>query len=240
MRVLVEATGEVGQRTAQVLLSQASVDYVGILRSTNPKRSKRSGSASGPEGYDIAVTDSPGSPSNLIAQCAVTGIPVVVWADATDVAPGKAVIPIVLAANAGSALPGALLSHPTASLHDDDPVTVAWTEPGKPKRRGETVVFPEPVGRAVARQRSAGELVATVDGDWAAVVAHIGSDDDRRIVGVADHAAYLEALVLGAVVLAAAAGAYPPGVHRAGDAGEHLLNALDQVELDIATWRSTV
>ena len=240
MRVLVEATGEVGQRTAQVLLSQASVDWVGILRSTNAKRSKRSGPASGPQGYDIAVTDAPGSPSSLIAQCAVTGIPVVVWADATDVAPGNAVIPIVLAANAGSALPSALLSHPTAALDDDDPVTVAWTEPGKPKRRGETIVFPEPVGRSVARQRSAGELVATVDGKWAAVVAHIGSDDDRRIVGVADHAAYLEALVLGAVVLAAAAGAYPPGVHRAGDAGEHLLNALDQVELDIATWRSTV
>jgi hypothetical protein len=170
----------------------------------------------------------------------VTGIPVVVWADTSDVAPGNAVVPIVLAANVGSALPVALLSHPTASLEDDDPISVAWTEPGKPRRRGDTVVFPDPVGRVVARRRPSGELVATVDGDWAGVVVHIGSEDDRRIVGVADHAAYLEALVLGAAVLAAAAGAYPPGVHRASDAGEHSLNALDEVELDIATWRSTV
>lgn len=239
MRVLVEATGEVGQRTAQVLLSQASVDFVGILRAAGAPRTKRSGPASGTDGYDIAITDSLGSPSGLIARCAVAGIPVVAWADAPDVAPGRAVVPIVLGANVGSALPSALLAHPIAGS-GDDPVTIAWTEPGKPTKRGDIVVFPDPVGRVAAKERSDGALVATLDGDWAGVVVHIGDDDDRRIVGVADHAAYLEALVLAATALAAANGAYAPGVHQAADAGEQLLNALDQVELDIATWRSTL
>jgi hypothetical protein len=238
MRVLVEATGEVGQRTANVLLAERTVDFIGIWNSAGTRRTARTGPARDVDGFDIAVSDSLTPRPHLIARCAVAGIPIVLWADDAGAAPGAAVAPVVTGANLGSALTAALLSHPTARPEPGEPVRVAWTEPGKPHRRGEQIAFPDPVGVSTAKRRADGRFVARRSDDWAGVVVQVGPDDAPRVVGVADHAAHLEALVLAAATLVTADGAFPPGVHDAADAGEQLLNALTRVELDVASWRS--
>lgn len=238
MRVLLESTSEVGKRTAYVLLAERDVEFVGLWNAPGFGRTSRSGSASDVDGFDIAVTDRSPANRDLIARCSVAGIPIVLWADDADIAPGSAAIPIVTGANVGSALIAALLVHPTASPGPGEPVTVAWTEPGKPHRRGEDIVFPDPVGAMRAKRRAPGRLVATRDDEWAGAVVRVGSDDEIRVVGVADHAGHLEALVLAATTLVAATGAYAPGTRSAAEAGEQLLNMLRRVELDVATWRS--
>lgn len=238
MRVLIEAVGEVGQRTANVLLAERTVDFIGIWNSTGTRRTPRTGPADDVDGFDIAVSDSLTARPHLIARCAVAGIPIVLWADDAGTAPGTALAPVVEGANVGSALTAALLAHPMARPEPGEPVRVAWTEPGRPHRRGERIAFPDPVGMATAKPRSDGRFVARRADDWAGAVVQVGPDDAPRVVGVADHAAHLEALVLAAVTLVTADGAFPPGVHEAADAGEQLLNALSRVELDVASWRS--
>lgn len=238
MRVLAHATGEVGQRAANVLLAERSVEFVGGWGGTATRSTHRTGVARDVDGYDIAYSDAPTAPSDLLARCAVASIPIVMWADDPGIAPGASVAPVIIGANVGSALTAALLTHPTANPRDDEPVVVAWTEPGRPHRRGEPIAFPDPVGVAIAKRRSPGRFVARRDDTWAGAVVKVGSDEAPRVVGVADHAAHLEALVLAATVLLTVDGAYEPGVRHAADQGERLLNALRRVELDIASWRS--
>lgn len=238
MKVLIDATGEVGQRAANVLLAERDVAFIGVWKSTATKRTARTGAASDVTGFDIAVSDSLVPRPDLIARCAVAGIPVVLWADDTGAPPGPAATPVVTGANVGSALTAALLTHPTARPEPEEPVLVAWTEPGKPHRRGEKIVFPDPVGESKAKRRAPGRYVARRQDDWAGAVVRVGPEEAPRVVGVADHAAHLEALVLSATTLITADGAFDPGVHEAASAGEQLLNALRRVELDVASWRS--
>lgn len=238
MRVLVEATGEVGQRAANILLAEEDVEFIGVWNSPATRRTARTGAASDVDGFDIAVSDAEGPRPHLVAHCSVAGIPIVLWADDAGVPPGASVAPIVTGANVGSALTAALLTHPSARPGTDEQVQEAWTEPGKPYRRGERLVFPDPVGVSVGRRRERGRYVARRTDEWAGAVVRVGPDEAPRVVGVADHAAHLEALVLAATVLITAEGAYEPGVHEAASRGEQLLNGLRRVELDVASWRS--
>lgn len=239
MRVLVEAIGEVGQRTANILLAESTVEYIGVWNSPATRRTRRSGPASDIDGFDVALSDSSTPRAELVARCSVAGIPIVLWADAPHIAPGASVVPIVTAANVGSALTAALLAHPTASPENGEPTVVAWTEPGKPHRRGELIAFPDPIGVSTAQERSPGRFVVHRADEWAGAVVRVGPPEAPRVVGVADHAAHLEALVLAATTLITAEGAFEPGVHTAASRGEQLLNALRNVELDIAAWRSS-
>lgn len=239
MRVLVEAVGEVGQRTANILLAESRVEYIGVWNDRSTRRTRRSGPADSIDGYDIALSDSSHPRAELVARCSVAGIPIVLWADAPHIAPGASVVPIVTAANVGSALTAALLTHPAARPVDDEPTLVAWTEPGKRDRRGERIIFPDPIGVSTARERAPGMFVAHRSDEWAGAVVRVGPPEAPRVVGVADHAGHLEALVLAATTLITAEGAFAPGVHAAAERGEQLLNALRNVELDIAAWRSS-
>ena len=238
MRVLVEATGEVGQRAANVLLAEDDVEFIGVWNSPSTRRTARTGAASDVTGFDIAVSDAPDPRPHLVARCSVAGIPIVLWTDDAGIPPGTSVAPIITGANVGSALTAALLTHPSARPEGDEPVQVAWTEPGRPHRRGVSIAFPEPVGMVVGRRRGRGRYVARRNDDWAGAVVRVGPSQAPRVVGVADHAAHLEALVLAATVLVTAAGGFEPGVHEAASRGEQLLNGLQRVELDIAAWRS--
>lgn len=238
MRVLLHAATEVGRRLEKVLLAESDIDYIGLWKAPNRRTAKRTGPVTDVDDFDVAVTDAPGPIGDLAARCAVGGIPLVVWVDDPGVPPGSALIPIVAGANVGAALPAALLTHPAARPEPGEDVVVAWTEPGTTPRRGELVAFPEPVGVVRATERGPGAFAAPRSDQWGGAVVRVGPEEEPRVVGVADHAAHLEALVLAATVLVAADGVYEPGLRQAADAGEQLLNALRRVELDIAAWRS--
>ena len=122
-------------------------------------------------------------------------------------------------------------------------VSVAWTEPGTPLRRGTAVPFPDPVGARWAKERILvdGEgLVAPIEGDWAAAMARVTSASDSgvvtRIVGVADLAPHLEALSLAAGAITLARGDYPLGLTVPKDASDAYLSAALTAGLDVAAY----
>ncbi len=239
VRILLDATGEVGRRTARILLSERDTEFIGLWRDTSATPRRRSGPADDATGFDVVVTDRERQIGDLVARASVAGIPIVTWVDSDEVPAGRTAAPIVTGANVGSALPEALLAHPSASPRDGEEVTVGWTEPGRPLRRGHALAFPEPVGMAWTTPRGEGRRVAYRDDEWGGATTLIESGDERRVVGVADLSVHLEALVLAAATLVAASGAYPSRVSRAGDRAEALLDLLSHLELDIAVWRSS-
>lgn len=239
MRVLVDATSDVGQRAARVFLAENDVSYVGLWDAPDAARNSRSGPALDVDGYDVAVTDREEHISDLLARCSVAGVPLVLWHDAPVIAPGGAAIPVVVGANVGSALAEVLIHHPSAALTASDDVQIAWTEPGDVLRKGTPVAFPDPVGMSWTRERSPGRFVAFRDDTWSGAVARLDGDGGERIIGVADQGVHVEALVLAATALCASDGLYEAGVRSASEAGEHLVNKCSEVELDFAVWRST-
>lgn len=240
MKLVVDATHEVGQRAARVLLAERDVEYIGLWNDEAAGRAVRSGPTSTLDGYDAVVSDRELGYEDLVARAAVAGIPVVLWSDALDIPNGPAACPTVTGANVGSALATALVHHPVADVAGDDRVTMAWTEPGSPLRNGHPMAFPDPVGMSWTARRDESSFVAFRDDQWAGAVVRVEGESGDRVIGVADHASHLEAVVLASTVLIAASGAYDDGVRPASVAGEHLMNKLRDVELDFAVWRSSV
>ncbi|MEN8040751.1 MAG: hypothetical protein ABFR95_04540 [Actinomycetota bacterium] len=188
----------------------------------------------------MAISDGTTPLPDLIGRCSVSGVPLVVWPDGAPSDLGPASVPVVVGANLGSTLADALLTHPASMPTDADTVRVAWTEPGTPYKKGTAIAFPEPVGMAWARKRSNNRYVAHRDDEWAAAMTMVEGPDGHRTVGVSDHGPHLEALILAAVGLVAAEGAFEPGIQSAASAMPLVLAEARNLELDVAVWRSSI
>ncbi len=239
MRVALDVSTEVGGRASRVLFAEDSVQYVGLTQPSSQARSRRTGPAGDLATYDVIVSDGATPSTDLVARASVLGIPLVLWLDEPSLHRGPSTVPVIVGANLGSALSQALLHHPSAAIVGDDVVTIAWTEPGSPLHKGTAVAFPDPLGVVWARQRSAGRLVAHTDSEWGGAVISVTGGVGDRVVGVADHAAHLEALTLAATALIAAEGAYEPGIQGAVTEGAKLIAKALDLELEVAVWRAS-
>lgn len=199
-------------------------------------------------GYDVVVTDAPDA-AELVETALEAGISCVVWADGDDLAAAygdqfaEAGTTLLTGANVASGLAPCLAAHETARGGEVLEVSIAWTEPGTPLRRGEPIPFPDPVGPRWALQRSNPSgykaFAAPVSGEWAAALARVTSVAAHgvvtRVVGVADLAVHLEALALAAGAMAI--DLYAAGAHRPADAAEIFLAKTLDAGLDIATYQ---
>lgn len=237
MRVAVDTSTEVGNRSVRALLSEDFVEHVGVLNEDVPKRA-RSGPMVDLASYDVMLSDGTTDFHRLVGHCSVARIPLVLWQDLDPTMQGPTSAPVVHGANVATALTAALCAHPSAAITDDDNVIVGWTEPGKPHRSGTPLPFPEPVGSAWGTERSPGRFAAMREDEWGGAVVDINGPAGRRIVGVADHSAYIEAITLAGTAITAANGQYEVGSSPASIADEHLLNVLTEMELEFAVWRS--
>jgi hypothetical protein len=188
---------------------------------------------------DVLISDGTTPMASLIGRASVAGVPLVLWPDAAESEFGPASVAVIVGANVGSALVDALLTHPASMPTEDEAVRVAWTEPGRPHRDGAPIAFPEPVGATWAEERSSNRFVAYRDDEWAAATTIVEGQDGRRVVGVADHGAHLEALTLAAVGMVAAAGYFEAGIQGPQLALSEILAEARDLELDVAVWRST-
>jgi hypothetical protein len=238
VRVALDTSTEVGNRCARVLLGEASVSYLGVMNGTVPSR-HRSGPISDLSGFDVLVSDGTSDIHSLIGRASVADVPVVLWSDEAGVGKGSTRVPIVYGANVATALTAALRSHPAAEIDAEDVVRVSWTEPGKPHRSGIAITFPEPVGNQWGKKRGSGTFVALVEDEWAGAVVDIEGPRGRRIVGVSDHGAYMEATVLAATALAVATTTLEPKLTPANVIAADVLDRLADVELEVAVWRSS-
>lgn len=239
MRVALDGTDEIAARTARVLFAERSVSHIGFLQPEMPRLGKRTAEAGELDTYDVIVSTGETPATDLIAQSSVRGVPLVLWHDEPGLHRGPSTIPVVVAANVGSALAPSLIHHPSIAVDNSDTVTIAWTEPGKPYRKGVAVTFPDPVGPVWAKERTTGRLVARTSENWSGAIVTVLGTEGERIVGVSDHGAHLEALALAAVALLTAEGVYDPTIGNASRRGRELLARAMELELDIAVWRSS-
>lgn len=243
VRVAVDTGTEVGNRAVRALLGERSIDFIGVLAGGVPNQ-QRSGPVDTLDGYDVLMSDGTSDVHGLIGRAAVAGIPLVLWLDLDDHLDAPGHIPVIHGANVALALTAALTSHPAAASQRGDVVRIGWTEPGKPLKRGEPMPFPDPVGNTWTKRRgpgrfSAGRFVGFRDDEWGGAVVDVEGPSGRRIVGVADHAGYIEALTLASVTLLAGEGAYDTRSQAAASNPEQLLNKLGDLELEVAVWRSS-
>lgn len=237
MRVAIDTSTEVGNRSVRALLSEDFIEHIGVLNETVPNKA-RSGPVVDLASYDVLLSDGTTDFHRLVGQCSVAGVPLVLWHDHDATMGGTTSIPIVHGANVATALTAALCAHPNAQVTDDDNVIVGWTEPGKPQPSGEALPFPDPIGSVWGSRRSPGRYAALRDDEWGGAVVDIDGPAGRRIVGVADNSAYIEAITLAGTAITAANGQYANGPIPASEAGEHLVNVLIDMELEFAVWRS--
>lgn len=247
MRIALNAIGEVGVRTGRILTAERDLVALGIYgESASLGEDRRIIRISSLEGFDVLVTDDPAGGSAIAGlaaddelSCALPG-----EADADVIAPFERSGSSVLVT--GCALDGlaaTLAAHEAARIDEPIDTMVAWTEPGKPLRKGEAVPFPEPVGarwgKQVESEGGVTRIRVPVDGDWAGAVTTVrgrmGRQQETRIVGVADETAHLEAIALAAGVIVAAQTDLT-GAIRPEDESELYLAAALRMGLGVATY----
>ena len=257
MRVAIHQTGSVGARAGRVLLAERNLEELGLHGST-PRRPSDSRIRVVEDliGYDVLVTDDSEDPVATIQEALDANINCIVWVDdsllgdaserlvelgAEFASAGRT---LVTDANLGHGLAPALAHHEMARTGERMAVECAWTEQGRPLRRGVAVPFPDPVGSLWGRYSGEFEgiqtITAPVPGEWGAALARVTSATDSgvatRVVGVSDLAERLEAISLAAAVIAVADGVYPPGIHHASTGRDSYLARALGAGLDIATY----
>jgi hypothetical protein len=239
MRIALDGTDDVAARTARVLFAEKSVTHIGFMQPGMALLGSRTSRAEDLDTYDVIVSTGETFATDLIAQASVRGVPLVLWRDEPQLHRGASTVPVVASANMGSTLAPSLVHHPSAAITKSDTVTIAWTEPGKPYRKGEAITFPDPVGPVWARERTPGHLVARTSERWSGALVKVHGPGGERMVGVSDHGAHLEALTLAAVTLLAAHGTYGSTIGDASERGCDVLTKTMEMELDVAVWRSS-
>lgn len=239
MKFALDSGSELGQRVARVLLGDHRCESLVMLNADWMPRDSRVTHTKDVTDVDVVISDGTTPLTSLVGRASVAGIPLVVWPDSAASELGSAAVPVVVGANVGSTLADCLLTHPASRPTAQESVTVAWTEPGKPHRDGTPIAFPDPIGMAWAEERSSSRFIAYRDDEWAGTTTIVEGPDGKRVVGVADVGAHLEALTLVAVGLVAADGSFESGIQTSAAAHTAILAELRNLELDIAIWRST-
>jgi hypothetical protein len=247
MRIAIEATEEVGRRAARILLNEYSLQKIGLVAEGHSIAGQRVERVTDLSTYDVLVTDA-ADPRIAFQDSLNANIDCVAWrgaehftsslSDELEVA-GRS---LVINANLGQGIGPALAGHEIARGGEVLDVEIAWTEPGRPLRRGTAIPFPDPVGARWGRTDTDawGQSVTIVPirGIWAAAMARVttaGTEGvSTRVVGVSDQATHLEALSLAAAAAATASGAYPMGRQGAADIGDAYLHRAIEMGLDIA------
>ncbi len=245
MRLALHQEGEVATRAGRILLAERSLTALGLIDNHPPEPEDRHEHDDVLATSDAFLTDCE-SPHPQIEAALSAGISCVVWADANGAAAEygeafeEADLCLLTGCNLGSGIAPSLTAHEVAATETVLDVTTAWTEPGTPRRRGQAIPFPEPVGSRWAEARETPytdrAFVAKVAGPWAGAMARVTGATNAgvvtRIVGVADLAVHLEALALatGAIVYSQ----YPPGASRPADSADAYLSKALDVGLDVA------
>ncbi len=245
-RVALHLSGGLGLRASRVLLAEAGIQ-VGFL-SDDPGH-EGTDSILSVAGWDaLAVSDVSEASDPHVKEALAFDIPVAVGTHLPDGYPvGDATV--VTGAALGSGLAAALalsVSNPSGEPVDTQ---LAWTVSGQPLGMGTPVTFPEPVGPLWAgraespllRRPQVTCLVAPDDSPWMAVVANVRGRSNgvaNRTLGVVDDGNFLQAISISAALVAAARGAYPPGVNNPGDPGGVYLQLARAAGMEIAEFSS--
>jgi hypothetical protein len=246
VRIAINAIGEVGIRAGRILSAERDLSALGLYGDTSGiGQDRRIITITTLDGFDALVTDDREGASALAVLAAEDGLACAVPGQVSDEAAAR------IRASGTTLLTDCSLAGlaETLSIHEstltDEPleVVIAWTEPGKPLRRGAPAAFPDPVGarfgRRIGPTGRTTRVAAPVDGDWAGatatVVGKVAGETQTRIVGVADERPHLEALALAAGAVVAAT-TDRTGVIAPGDVADDYLIAVLGMGLGVAAY----
>ena len=253
MRIAVHPIGEVGRRALRILQAEPAVTEAAAWGvSETPPRTRVVDSLAG---MVVVVTDRP-EPDDLARECLAAGASLVTtasWGGEPWQAFADAGLSLVVGANIETGLASSLALQEAALMDEPLEVRLAWTVPGRPRRRGEPIPFPDPVGSRWGREVDARGWTAhnlpvkafevPVEGEWSAAMARVsGALDEgvqRTIVGVADHRMYLAAIALAAPAVPVAQHAYHPGRQWASASPTAYLDRALASGLDVASFHET-
>lgn len=253
MRVVVHPIGEVGRRVVRVLQAEPTVTEVAVWGTEDA--GTRVPVVDDVDGYDVVVTDLH-EPDELAARCLAAGAALVTslgWGEEPAQEFADAGLSLIVGANTETGIAAGLALQEAALMDTPLEVRIAWTVQGRPRRRGEPIPFPGPVGSLWAREVDPQGWTATnipvkafearVEGEWAGAMAQVsGALDDgvqRTIVGTADHRAFLSAIALASAVVPVGHHAYPSGRHWASAAPIPYLDRALAAGLDVASFHET-
>jgi hypothetical protein len=241
VRIALDATSEVGRRAGLILLNGTGLETLGLVdadpRDDADGRVERADRLTA---YSGVMTDRE-DPAEIFDRAQAAGIAMATW---VDFEPSYPKVTVLSGANLATGITSCLAFHEAARSPEVLEEVLAWTEPGRPLRRGTAVAFPDPVGaRWGSELPKQDDVVPTrrvavpIDGEWAAASAQVTCATDggvvRRVVGVADLAVHLEAIAL------AAAGAtldHYMGRARPADAAEIYLSKALEMGLTVASY----
>jgi len=214
LRIALNAIGEVGTRTGRILTAEADLVALGLYGDdAGISQDRRTLQIASLDGFDVLVTDDSEASSALAGLAVEDGLSCVVpGAISPTVAEQFSRAGKVVLTNCSLAgLAETLAVHEAAGTDEPLDTVIAWTEHGKPLRRGAPVAFPDPVGarwgRRIGRAAETTRIAVPVDGEWAGatatIVGKVGEATETRIVGVADAGDHLEAIALAAGAVAA-------------------------------------
>lgn len=242
--IALHVAGAPGNRVRKALLAEPGVELRLLVEEANGQRTDQ---ASRVSGSDVLVVDAVSHDSRPLVDEAVSlGIPVVVAGELPARFPVSGGT-FVTRTRSGAGLAAALAMSIVDATSPPLETRLAWTVPGRPLGAGLPVTFPEPVGPQWAGRDdsplpwpSVTCLAAPVQSPWVGVAVRLrtGSEggDQVRTFGVADEGAFLRALCMASATLAAARGAYPPGISTPGDPGGVFMKLARQAGLEIAEF----
>lgn len=253
MRVAVHPIGEVGRRAVRVLQAEPDIDEVVVWGLDGEGTRVRA--VEDLAGVDVAVTDRH-KPDKLAEECLNRGVSLVTtitWDDEPAAGFAERGLSLVVGANLETGIATALALQEASLMDEPLEVRLAWTVRGRPRRRGEPIPFPDPVGSRWGREVDprgwsglnipVRAFEAPLEGEWVGAMAHVsGALDDgvqRTIVGTADHGAYLSAIALAASVVPAGRHAYPSGRSWPAAAPTAYLDRALAAGLDVASYHET-
>lgn len=255
MRLALHPTTDTGDRAGRLLLAEPDLEALGIYGHRGPAtEDRRSTAITDLAGFAVLASDDTLAPLDLAAIAVEDGLSCVLAADPSP-DPGlagrfsRAGLTLLVAASPAG-LAGALGHHEALGSAAGHEVLLAWTVPGKPRRRGEAVPFPAPLGarwgRRLAPRPGQDPTLALVEvpveGPWAGALARVAGPTGRRptqrLVAVADDRQHLEAITLAAGALLIARGGTAPGVSRPEDAPAAYLVEAARVGLEIAGFEA--
>ena len=207
------------------------------------------------DGFTVVVTDRY-EPTQLAEESLEAGAHLVTsfnWGEVPGSEFATAGLSLVVGANLETGIAASLALQEAALMDEPLEVRLAWTVPGRQKRRGEPVPFPGPVGSLWAYEVEvagwSGQSIpatafeAPVEGQWAGAMARVsGALDDgvqRTIVGAADHREYLSAIALATSVVPTGQGLYGSGHQWASAAPPAYLDRALAAGLDVASFHET-
>jgi hypothetical protein len=240
MNIALDHTSEIGIRAGRLLLGEPDLDRLGVVRRDVKDRDTRLMRVDRVSGFDAFVTDDP--ESTILAEAVDAGVPGVLWADEDVSSVPSGTVPVLAGANLVTGIGRSLAKREAGVAGPAAAVLFAWTEPGKPRRSGEPVTFPDPVGaRWGTRRRMTNrltEVAAPVPDEWAGVVVKTTSATETRTLGIADLAVHLEAIALASGAVIAASGLVPSGTHYPEEFADDYLLAALRIGLDVASFTS--